>query len=132
MASTFSSFATKMQNLGRSAVKRLLNRFGAWEKVFVAYISRRHVYSAITAWGVTFIALITYGFNLGFGPAGVMAGSFAAAFQSVMYGGFTPAGGLFAGLTSLAMLGAFAPALVGGAAALALIPGAIAFFLVED
>lgn len=32
-------------------------------------------------------------------------GSLAAAFQSFMYGGFTPAGGIFATLTSMAMLG---------------------------
>ena len=31
--------------------------------------------------------------------------SLAAAFQSFMYGGFTPAGGIFATLTSMAMLG---------------------------
>ena len=35
-------------------------------------------------------------------------GSLAAGFQSFMYGGFTPAGGIFATLTSLAMLGILA------------------------
>lgn len=33
----------------------------------------------------------------------------AAAFQSWMYGGFTPAAGIFATLTSLGMLGAASP-----------------------
>ncbi|POS72203.1 hypothetical protein DHEL01_v209398 [Diaporthe helianthi] len=33
----------------------------------------------------------------------------AAAFQSFMYGGFTPAGGLFATLTSMAMIGTLMP-----------------------
>jgi len=33
-------------------------------------------------------------------------GSLAAALQSFMYGAFTPAGGIFATLTSMAMLGA--------------------------
>lgn len=33
------------------------------------------------------------------------SGSIAAAFQSWMYGGFTPAAGVFATLTSLGMLG---------------------------
>ncbi|KAJ5413352.1 hypothetical protein N7465_005657 [Penicillium sp. CMV-2018d] len=46
---------------------------------------------------------------LGFGPAGIIAGSLADAFQSFMYGGFTPAGGIFATLTSMAMLGTLMP-----------------------
>ncbi|KAF3385866.1 hypothetical protein DPV78_012421 [Talaromyces pinophilus] len=45
--------------------------------------------------------------SLGFGPRGIVAGSIAAAFQSFMYGGFTPAGGIFATFTSMAMLGTF-------------------------
>lgn len=36
-------------------------------------------------------------------------GTLAAAFQSYMYGGFTPAGGIFATLTSMAMLGTLFP-----------------------
>lgn len=36
-------------------------------------------------------------------------GTLAAAFQSWAYGGFTPAGGIFATLTSLGMLGWLAP-----------------------
>jgi len=58
--------------------------------------------------------------GLGFGPIGVIGGmllfprifglltllgSLAAGFQSYMYGDFTPAGGIFATLTSMAMLG---------------------------
>ncbi|KAG8743860.1 hypothetical protein FRC10_011328 [Ceratobasidium sp. 414] len=41
----------------------------------------------------------------GFGPAGIIAGSVAAGLQSALYGGLVPAGGLFAGLTSVAMTG---------------------------
>lgn len=41
-----------------------------------------------------------------------MIGSLAAAFQSWMYGGFTPAGGIFATLTSMAMLGLLVPGVV--------------------
>jgi hypothetical protein len=37
-------------------------------------------------------------------------GTLAAVFQSCMYGGFTPAGGIFATLTSMAMLGTMMPA----------------------
>ncbi|UKZ54061.1 hypothetical protein TrVGV298_007866 [Trichoderma virens] len=45
-----------------------------------------------------------------FGPVGIGAGTLAAAFQSYMYGAFTPAGGIFATLTSMAMLGTLMPA----------------------
>ncbi|KAI9660448.1 MAG: hypothetical protein M1821_009798 [Bathelium mastoideum] len=48
--------------------------------------------------------------SLGFGSNGVLAGSAAAAFQGWMYGAFTPAGGIFATLTSVAMLGTLMPA----------------------
>jgi hypothetical protein len=37
-------------------------------------------------------------------------GSLAAAFQAWAYGAFTPAGGIFATLTSLGMVGVLAPA----------------------
>ncbi|RYC59144.1 hypothetical protein CHU98_g7064 [Xylaria longipes] len=43
----------------------------------------------------------------------------AAVFQSAMYGGFTPAGGIFATLTSMAMLGILMPAAAISAALLA-------------
>lgn len=84
------------------------------------------------AWWITFIVFVTIILSIGFGPAGVVAGkdmnnpvrrtdsmiltawlgSMAAAFQTWMYGGFTPAGGLFATLTSFAMLGILAPLVV--------------------
>jgi hypothetical protein len=41
-----------------------------------------------------------------------ITGSLAAGFQSWMYGAFTPAGGVFAVLTSIGMMGFFAPPLV--------------------
>lgn len=44
------------------------------------------------------------------------AGTLAAAFQSFAYGGFTPAGGIFATLTSMGMLGFLMPLEVGLAA----------------
>ena len=53
--------------------------------------------------------MVTLLLCLGFGPAGVAGGSIAAAFQSYFYGGFTPAAGIFATLTSLGMLGLLAP-----------------------
>jgi hypothetical protein len=59
--------------------------------------------------------------SLGFGPLGVVAGSTAAGFQAWMYGGFTPAAGIFATLTSLGMLGLMMPAAVAFAASFATI-----------
>ncbi|RPB07710.1 hypothetical protein P167DRAFT_609324 [Morchella conica CCBAS932] len=46
---------------------------------------------------------------VGFGPAGVVAGSLAAGFQAYAYGAFTPAGGFFAFFTSMGMLGLMMP-----------------------
>merc|ERR1712230_92801 len=48
--------------------------------------------------------MITILMTMGFGPGGILSGSLAAAFQSWMYGGFTPAAGIFATLTSVAVL----------------------------
>lgn len=48
--------------------------------------------------------------NCGVQSANRYPGTFAAAFQSYMYGAFTPAGGIFATLTSMAMLGILMPA----------------------
>jgi hypothetical protein len=43
----------------------------------------------------------------------------AAGFQSWMYGGFTPAGGVFAVLTSIGMIGVFQPVPVASASVIA-------------
>lgn len=94
------------------------------------------VLTIIMAWAITFTAVCTLILCLGFGPAGIGAGrrspfiqipsnsikrsavkrrlirnqgTIAAAFQSYMYGAFTPAGGIFATLTSMAMLGTMMP-----------------------
>ncbi|KAK7753129.1 hypothetical protein SLS62_004860 [Diatrype stigma] len=61
-----------------------------------------------------------------------LGSSLAAAFQSAMYGAFTPAGGLFATMTSLGILGWLAPLVTAVAALLALIPAGLVFGLVQD
>ncbi|KAF7198387.1 hypothetical protein HII31_00126 [Pseudocercospora fuligena] len=76
---------------------------------FLAWLTLPHVYSVIIAWAITFTVVAFLLLSLGFGPGGIIAGSAAAAFQSWAYGGFTPAGGIFATLTSLAMLGYLVP-----------------------
>ncbi|PSN59009.1 hypothetical protein BS50DRAFT_509338 [Corynespora cassiicola Philippines] len=72
------------------------------------WLSQPHIIAIITAWWITFTLVATIVLCFGFGPSGVVAGSLAATFQSFMYGGFTPAGGIFATLTSMAMLGTLA------------------------
>lgn len=66
--------------------------------------------------GMTFSAdgiTTSMGFLLGRMTHSYTKGTLAAAFQSYMYGGFTPAGGIFATLTSLGMLGVLMPLEVG-------------------
>ncbi|TLD19731.1 hypothetical protein PspLS_09399 [Pyricularia sp. CBS 133598] len=68
------------------------------------------VWPIVLAWVITFTVIMLIFSTIGFGPAGVIAGTFAAGVQSWMYGGFTPAGGLFAVFTSMGMLGVLLPA----------------------
>jgi len=55
----------------------------------------------------------------------VKKGSLAAIFQSWAYGAWTPAGGIFATLTSMAMIGTLMPPLFIGAATIASLVTAI-------
>ncbi|KAJ6147428.1 hypothetical protein N7497_009410, partial [Penicillium chrysogenum] len=105
------------QRRGHTAVAHLV-LVTASLSIYVADISA-------TTW-VTFIFMALFMF-LGFGPAGIVAGSLAAAFQSFMYGAFTPAGGIFATLTSMAMLGTLMPleVLVASALAVGVAVGAV-------
>ncbi|KAL6886287.1 hypothetical protein HDV57DRAFT_490104 [Trichoderma longibrachiatum] len=79
-------------------------------KIMLEWLSQPHILAVILAWAVSFTAVCTLILCLGFGPIGIGAGTLAAAFQSWMYGAFTPAGGIFATLTSMAMLGTLMPA----------------------
>ncbi|KAI8947001.1 hypothetical protein F4801DRAFT_592959 [Xylaria longipes] len=83
------------------------------------WLSQPHILAIVIAWAVTFTVVCSLIMYLGFGPVGVGAGTLAAVFQSAMYGGFTPAGGIFATLTSMAMLGILMPAAAISAALLA-------------
>ncbi|EKG14162.1 hypothetical protein MPH_08665 [Macrophomina phaseolina MS6] len=97
---------------------QLWNEFNAW-------LSTTCAYWTLIAWVITFTVLMFIGLSLGFGPAGILPRSAAAAFQSFVYGGFIPAGGVFATLTSLAMQGYLAPAMAMIAGILASIIAAI-------
>ena len=100
-------------------------------------ISISDVLALISAWWITFAVVLILLSCVGFNAPGVGAGMFsqvlkaiaplitsfftietdnnndtatlAAAFQSWAYGGFTPAGGIFATLTSMGMLGTLMP-----------------------
>ncbi|KAI9671459.1 MAG: hypothetical protein M1831_004368 [Alyxoria varia] len=85
-----------------TALPTLWGRFSAW-------LAQPHVYSVIIAWAIAFLVVYIGLSMLGFQPQGVAAGSIAAGLQAWAYGAFTPAGGLFAGLTSLGMLGLAQP-----------------------
>ncbi|KAH8895502.1 hypothetical protein GQ53DRAFT_820330 [Thozetella sp. PMI_491] len=88
--------------------------------LLLEWLSQPHVMAIIIAYAVTFTVVCTVFLCVGFGPVGIGAGTFAAAFQSYMYGGFTPAGGIFATLTSMAMLGILQPFVVAVASLVAL------------
>ncbi|KAG0647315.1 hypothetical protein D0Z07_6907 [Hyphodiscus hymeniophilus] len=68
---------------------------------------------------------------MGFGSGGVLSGSLAAAFQSWMYGGFTPAAGIFATLTSVGMLGFATPVFTAAAVLVATLVSAITWLCVR-
>ncbi|PGH11356.1 hypothetical protein AJ80_07147 [Polytolypa hystricis UAMH7299] len=88
-------------------------------ETFGQWLGQPNVYPLLIAFAISFTLITMLLLCLGFGPAGILPGSLAAAFQSWMYGGFTPAGGLFATCTSIAMLGLVMPAVVGVAVVLA-------------
>ncbi|KAK1751151.1 hypothetical protein QBC47DRAFT_392328 [Echria macrotheca] len=98
-------------------------------KEFLEWASQPYILAIVMAWIITFWVVVLIFLGLGFGPIGIVAGSFAAAFQSYMYGGFTPAGGIFATLTSMAMLGALVPAVLVGAATLSTLVAVIVWLI---
>ncbi|KAM0796321.1 hypothetical protein BDR22DRAFT_893327 [Usnea florida] len=85
--------------------RSLLSQTWAWFPKFIEWLQQPHVRAVILAWGITFTVVLILLSLVGFNPVGVGAGTLAAIFQSFCYGGFTPAGGIFATLTSMAMLG---------------------------
>jgi len=97
-----------------------MTRFSLW-------IENPGVWTLVLLWFVIFWAVLLVLFALGFGPAGIIAGSLAAGFQSWMYGAITPAGGVFAVLTSIGMMGIFAtPHVIGALVVASLVTGIVA------
>ncbi|KAF8602219.1 hypothetical protein BDV93DRAFT_218142 [Ceratobasidium sp. AG-I] len=86
---------------------------GRYWRTFHTWASQPHVRKWFTiillgaGVGLSVAGLILFTVSTaGFGPLGVVGGSAAALFQATIYGAFTPAGGFFATMTSLAMTGA--------------------------
>ncbi|KAF8708345.1 hypothetical protein RHS03_03397, partial [Rhizoctonia solani] len=66
----------------------------------ISDIRMRLLIAAAVGAGVAIAVPVTIA-TFGFGPAGVAAGSAAAAWQSIAYGGLVPAGSVFAILQSI-------------------------------
>ncbi|KDN44605.1 hypothetical protein RSAG8_05370, partial [Rhizoctonia solani AG-8 WAC10335] len=80
----------------------------SWQR-FSEFLLRPEVRNALIVWFIVFWICALIPLASGFGRRGVLAGSIAAWFQSVVYGAFTPAGGFFAIMTSVGMLGVACP-----------------------
>ncbi|KAB5593741.1 Transmembrane protein [Ceratobasidium theobromae] len=98
--------------------------------MFTNYPNFADVRNVLIVWFVVFWICLFIPLLLGFGPAGVIAGSIAAGFQSAAYGAFTPAGGLFAVLTSVGMLGIASPPAVITAVVVASVAGGLTWSIV--
>jgi hypothetical protein len=84
-----------------SLIPRLYQRTFSTDRLYSSsrlLISRLLPFALLS--GATYITIT----SLGFGPAGIIAGSIAALSQCVAYGALTPAGSLFAGVTSMDIL----------------------------
>lgn len=93
----------------RSLLSQILAWFPTQGHKFIEWAKQPQVLALITAWWVTFALVLILLSCVGFNVPGVGAATLAAAFQSWAYGGFTPAGGIFATLTSMGMLGTLMP-----------------------
>ncbi|KAH8829452.1 hypothetical protein DL96DRAFT_1054295 [Flagelloscypha sp. PMI_526] len=90
----------------------MLVLLAGWRDAFVQWLTLPNTVLVLTIWFVVFWMIILVPMAHGFGPGGVVACSLAAAFQSWMYSVFTPAGGFFAVLASIGMMGFKFPPLV--------------------
>ncbi|KAF8602183.1 hypothetical protein BDV93DRAFT_524208 [Ceratobasidium sp. AG-I] len=98
---------------------------------FRNWISQPHIRKRFI-WGsaILIFALIIFGIPaLGFSAGGIKAGSWAAGYQGATYAAFTPAGGWFAWLTSIAMTEMVPLVALAGGAISATITWAVTEFL---
>ncbi|KAG8779011.1 hypothetical protein FRC12_024694 [Ceratobasidium sp. 428] len=97
----FTSMVPGLENIGEH-----LSKYWADMSEFLL---QPHIRNLLIIWFIVFWVVLFIPLILGFGPAGILAGSLAAWFQSAVYGAFTPAGGVFAILTSVGMMGMACP-----------------------
>ncbi|CAE6509451.1 unnamed protein product [Rhizoctonia solani] len=88
-----------MKSVG-STIKRGWHNFCQW--INRPHIRRRLMIAAAVAAGIAVLVPLTIA-TAGFGPAGIVAGSAAAAWQSAAYGGFVASGSTLATLQWLGM-----------------------------
>ncbi|KAG8774456.1 hypothetical protein FRC12_001967 [Ceratobasidium sp. 428] len=111
----------------RNMVASYWRRFKNW--VSQPHIRRRLIIIAVV--GLIIFLLVIIGVTtFGLGPAGVVAGSAAAATQSAVFGAFVPAGSWFAVMTSIGMTGML-PLIAAGAALLGM-GGVATYFGFQD
>ncbi|KAG8779006.1 hypothetical protein FRC12_024689 [Ceratobasidium sp. 428] len=107
------------------------NMSASYWRRFRNWISQPHIRRRIliiAGVGLVIFLLVVIGVTtFGFGPAGVVAGSAAAATQSAVFGAFVPAGSWFAVMTSIGMTSGILPLIAAGAALLGM--GGVATYL---
>ena len=93
--------ATGYVRAARNMARRYWRRFCAW-------VSQPHIIFALKIIGIIILVTLLVVFcvyTFGFGPAGIVAGSAAAATQSALFGASVTAGSWFSIMTSLGMTG---------------------------
>ncbi|KAL9133306.1 MAG: hypothetical protein Q9175_005518 [Cornicularia normoerica] len=98
-------------------------------KKLLEFLKKPNVRAVLLSAGISFTAVFLFLASFGFNLVGIGGGTLAAAFQSAFFGGFTPAGGLFATLQSMGMLGTLLPVQVGVAGVSAAVISAIVWAL---
>ncbi|KAI0856472.1 hypothetical protein F4860DRAFT_518769 [Xylaria cubensis] len=103
------------------SIDSMKENIGEIPQTIYHWLSQPHILATAIAWLVTFTAVCSSILRLGFGSHGVGPRTYAAGFQSKKYGGTTPARGIFATLTRMAMTGTYTPMAVISAALIATI-----------
>ncbi|KAB5593742.1 hypothetical protein CTheo_2822 [Ceratobasidium theobromae] len=104
---------------------------GYWDVINTDNMTPRAA-SLTRAWLMTFcVSLYVPMMFFRRGPRGAMKGGIAAFVQSTLYGGFTPAGSIFATMTTVATLGRESPIAIASAAAIASATTGVMYMVTE-
>ncbi|KAL2042381.1 hypothetical protein N7G274_004871 [Stereocaulon virgatum] len=97
------------------------------------WLKSTRLWKILLAQGVASSVVIGGLSGVGFGSAGIGAGTLAAAWQSAAFGGLTPAmPGLFATLTSMGMTGTLMPVIVCVGLGVAVVVGGVVFWKTRE